>query len=82
MRKVLIPMDGSRNAMRALDYVLGLAGREALSVQLIYVHFVPPFYENPGAYQRRDENRRFAEKCAKVLPAASSHEPASSTARW
>jgi nucleotide-binding universal stress UspA family protein len=66
MRKVLIPMDGSRNAMRALDYVLGLDGREALSVQLIYVHFVPPFFENPGAYLRRDENRRVTEKCAKA----------------
>jgi hypothetical protein len=42
-------MDGSRNAMRALDYVLGQTRREAVSVQLIYVHFIPPFYENPGA---------------------------------
>jgi nucleotide-binding universal stress UspA family protein len=65
-------MDGSRNAMRALDYVLGQTRREAVSVQLIYVHFIPPFYENPGAYLRRDENRRFADKCAKaaLAPAA------------
>lgn len=66
MRKVLIPMDGSRSAMRALGYVLRQAAREDVSVQLIYVHFVPPFYENPGAYLRRDENRRLAGKCAKA----------------
>ena len=66
MRKILIPLDGSRSAMRALDYVLGQAGREDVSVQLIYVHFVPPFYEDPDAYLRRDENRRFADKRAKA----------------
>ena len=66
MRKVLIPMDGSRGAMRALDYVLGQAASESVSMQLIYVHFVPPFYQNPGAYLRRNENRRFADKCAKA----------------
>jgi nucleotide-binding universal stress UspA family protein len=70
MRKILIPTDGSRSAMRALDYVLGQAGGEAVSVQLVYVHFVPPFYESPGAYQRREENRRFADKCAKAALAA------------
>jgi len=66
MRKVLIPMDGSRSAMRALEYAVGQSTRESVSVQLIYVHFVQPFYENPGAYLRRDENRRFADKCAKA----------------
>ena len=66
MRKVLIPIDGSRGAMRALDYVLGQVARESVSVRLIYVHFVPPFYENPDAYLRRTENRRFADKCAKA----------------
>jgi nucleotide-binding universal stress UspA family protein len=66
MRKVLIPMDGSRNAMRALDYVLGLDGREALRVQLIYVHFVPPFFANSSAYLRRDENRGVTDKCARA----------------
>ncbi len=66
MRRILIPMDGSRGAMRALDHVIGLAGREAVSVRLMYVHTVPPFYENPAAYRRRDENRKFAEKCAKA----------------
>jgi nucleotide-binding universal stress UspA family protein len=52
--------------MRALDYVLGQAAQEGVSVQLIYVHFVPPFYENRGAYLRRDENRRFTDKRAKA----------------
>ena len=66
MRKVLIPVDGSRNAMRALDYVLGLAGDGELSVLLIYVHFVPPFFEDTAAYLRRSENRRLADKCARA----------------
>lgn len=66
MRKVLIPMDGSRNAMRALDLVLGQTDQGAVSVHLIYVHFVPPFYENPAAYRRRDQNRQFVDKCAKA----------------
>ncbi len=66
MRKVLVPMDGSRSAMRALDYLIGQATQEGASVQLIYVHFVPPFYENPDVYLRRDENRRFVDKRAKA----------------
>ena len=66
MRKILVAMDGSPSAMRALAYVLGQASRETVNVQLMYVHFIPPFYENPGAYVRRDENRRFANKRAKA----------------
>jgi hypothetical protein len=31
MRKVLIAMDGSRNAMRALDYVFGPDGRQGVT---------------------------------------------------
>lgn len=64
MRKVLVPMDGSRSAMRALTYALSRADREALSVQLIYVHFIPPFYENAEAYLQRAQNRQLAEKHA------------------
>lgn len=66
MRKVLIPVDGSRNALRALDYVLGLARGDELSVLLLYVHFVPPFFEDTDAYLRRSENRRLADKCARA----------------
>lgn len=66
MRKILIPMDGSRSAMRALDYVLRQAESKDLHMQLIYVHFVPPFYEDSSAYLRRDANRRLAEKRAKA----------------
>lgn len=74
MRGVLIPMDGSRNALRALNYVLGQARRGLVSVRLIYVHVIPPFYENPAAYLRREANRQFADKCARKALAAASRK--------
>lgn len=46
MLKLLVPMDGSESALRAVDHVVKLAEANAsLSVLLLYVHYepVPPW---------------------------------------
>jgi len=69
---VLVPVDGSRCALRAVEVALRGVTPDAAEVHLLYVHAVPPFYESAGAYQRRPENRRFIKRCARgaLEPAA------------
>lgn len=71
-RRFLVPVDGSRCALRAVEVALRGLAPGAAEIHLLYVHAVPPFYETPEAYRRRPENRRFIERSARnaLEPAA------------
>jgi nucleotide-binding universal stress UspA family protein len=45
MKKILLPVDGSESALRAVDHVIKLAkDKEGLMVTLLYVHYEPVPY--------------------------------------
>jgi nucleotide-binding universal stress UspA family protein len=72
MTKVLVAVDGSGCAQRALDYVIAQSKLYPISAQVIYVNIIPDNYATLQAYLSRKENRQFTEKMAKAAldPAA------------
>jgi len=72
MRRILVPVDGSDCAQRALDYVIAQSRQCPVNAQLVYVNVVPDFYATRREYVGRKENREFAEKRSKAAldPAA------------
>jgi nucleotide-binding universal stress UspA family protein len=55
MRKILVPVDGSENALRALSYALKLAKKdEAIGLHLVTVHQEPVIYGEIQVYVSRE----------------------------
>jgi nucleotide-binding universal stress UspA family protein len=56
MRKILVPVDGSENALRALSYALKLAKEnKAIALHLITVHQEPVIYGEIQVYVSREK---------------------------
>jgi nucleotide-binding universal stress UspA family protein len=71
MIRILVPVDGSEDTSRALDYVVGRHGRGAVTVSLIYVHEPPIWTHAVGVFLRRDTLREArARRARDVLAAA------------
>lgn len=65
MRRILVAVDGSVSAQRALDYVIAQSRQYPVSAQLVCVNVVPDFYATRRDYLSREENRQFTEKKSK-----------------
>jgi nucleotide-binding universal stress UspA family protein len=72
MKRILVAVDGSASAQRAVDYAIGQAKQYPLRMELVYVTVIPDSYATLHAYLARKENRQFAERKAKqvLAPAA------------
>jgi nucleotide-binding universal stress UspA family protein len=55
MRKYLVPVDGSKAALRALQQALALARLEGASVHLVHVHEEPLIYGEIAVYVPREK---------------------------
>jgi len=56
MRKILVPVDGSENALRALSYALNLAKEnKAIGLHLLTVHQEPVIYGEIQVYVSREK---------------------------
>ena len=56
MRKILVPVDGSENALRALSYALKLAKEnKAIGLHLLTVHQEPVIYGEIQVYVSREK---------------------------
>lgn len=62
MRNLLVAVDRSDCARRALDYAIGQSSHYPIFVHLVYVNLVPVNYENLRAYLSRKENRQFTQR--------------------
>ena len=56
MHKMLLPFDGSENALRALDYAIRRAkGAAATSIHLVHAHEEPLIYGEIAVYVSREK---------------------------
>jgi nucleotide-binding universal stress UspA family protein len=55
MRKYLVPVDGSKAALRALQQALALARLEGASIHLVHVHEEPLIYGEIAVYVPREK---------------------------
>jgi nucleotide-binding universal stress UspA family protein len=72
MSAVLVPVDGSKNALRALDYAVQQARRLKMKVHLLNVQLPPVTYGVVPAYLNSQEYREMAAQHAQAIlkPAA------------
>jgi nucleotide-binding universal stress UspA family protein len=72
MASILVPVDGSRNALRAVEHAASKANAAKYEVHLLNVQPLPDTYGMVGAYLDKREYRKFAkERADKILrPAA------------
>jgi nucleotide-binding universal stress UspA family protein len=61
MRRILVAVDGSECAQRALEHVIAQARKHPLEVRLAYANLVPANYASLRDYLRREENRKFTD---------------------
>ncbi len=71
MIRILVPVDGSEDTRRALDHVMGLHERGAVTVLLVYVHEPPRWSHAVGVYLRRDSLEEFRARRARDVLEAS-----------
>jgi nucleotide-binding universal stress UspA family protein len=62
MRTLLVAVDSSDYAQRAVDYAIAQAANCPIKIHLINVQLLPDNYGTVQAYLSRDENRRFTKK--------------------
>jgi len=64
---VLVPVDGSRNALRATDYAIAQAKRTRGQVHLLNVQLLPDTYRTVGEYLAAPNNRVLTAQRAKAI---------------
>lgn len=68
IRKVLIPIDGSEHAIRAVEYAVGLAKEiSSLAVHLVIVHITPSALEEVHAYKMEQRAAQLAPQHSEKL---------------
>jgi nucleotide-binding universal stress UspA family protein len=72
MRTLLVAVDGSDCAKRALEYAIAQGVNGPISIHLVNVQLLPDNYGTVRAYLSREENRRFTKKRSRAAldPAA------------